>query len=337
MARCKMQGCKDEGIAFNDWCWDHCKDKEAYVQTLLAEIRKGTSFMGLNLAKVCLRDIDLSRADLSGVNMARADLSGAMLFDVVLKKAELLGANLSGADLTSSNLEDADLTRANLFGARLWHANLRGANLIEANLSSCDLWDSELYGIRMWRTNLRDIASLGKKNFGKPVNKYMAVYSINESGITSSEDAYRNLKKHFLDKGRYNDASWASFKEKSMEKKRLKKKKNPSYLPSLIMDLMCGYGEKPHRIIISSAAVITFYSLAYYLLNAIQLAQSVSYVPSMGDYLYYSIITFTTVGYGDFIPRSVPLFRLIAASQAFIGTFMIGLFIFTLARKYSAR
>ncbi len=35
------------------------------------------------------------------------------------------------------------------------------------------------------------------------------------------------------------------------------------------------------------------------------------------DYLYYSIVTFTTLGYGDFQPR--PEFRLIAASQAFLG------------------
>ena len=55
------------------------------------------------------------------------------------------------------------------------------------------------------------------------------------------------------------------------------------------------------------------------------------------DYVYFSTITFTTVGFGDFLPRAYPLFRVMAAAEAFLGVFLSGLFIFTLARKYSAR
>ena len=83
--------------------------------------------------------------------------------------------------------------------------------------------------------------------------------------------------------------------------------------------------------------MIVFYAAMYAVLNAITYAQSAAYIMSKSDYIYYSVITFTTVGYGDFIPKSSILFRSLAASEAFIGTFMIGLFIFTLARKYSAR
>ena len=57
---------------------------------------------------------------------------------------------------------------------------------------------------------------------------------------------------------------------------------------------------------------------------------------SFVDVLYFGVITITTVGYGDFTPRAVPLFRLITCAEAFSGPFMAGLYIFTLTRRYAA-
>ncbi|MBN1353824.1 MAG: two pore domain potassium channel family protein, partial [Candidatus Omnitrophica bacterium] len=167
--------------------------------------------------------------------------------------------------------------------------------------------------------------------------RYFDSCQINERGLMSAEEAYQDLKKYFISNGKYVDASWASFKEKTMEKMLLKKKRNLAYLPSLLMDILCGYGEKPYRVILSSAAIISVYAFLFLALNSVTYAQSSSYKLAIGDYIYYSIVTFTTVGYGDFVPRPSSLFRLLAASEAFVGAFMIGLFIFTLARRYSAR
>lgn len=337
MAKCKIESCREEALTLAQTCWEHMEKKDDYVKRVNSEIGKGASLRGANLSKVCLRDMDLSKSDLSGVNLTRSDLSGVNLFDANLANSELLGINLSGADLTSSNLENGDLTRATLFGARLWHANLKGANLIEANLSSADLWNAKLFNVRLWRTDLRDVVSLSKQNFADKRNRYLTIYRINEKGISSAESAYRGLKRNFLSSGRYNDASWASFKEKRMERLLLKKKGNPAYIPSLIMDILCGYGEKPHRIILSSFLVISLYALLYFLFKALSHSDLSSYKPTIVDYIYFSIVTFTTVGYGDFVPKALSHFRLLAASEAFVGAFMIGLFIFTLARKYSAR
>lgn len=337
MAVCRVSGCNDDCIVRSETCWGHVQVKDAYIKNLLKEIAQGVSMKGANLSKICLRDAALERANLSGANLTRADLSGANLFDANLRGAEMLGGNLSGADLTGSDLQGVDFTKANLFGARLWHANLEGANLIEANLSQADLWDAKLYNVRLWRTDLKDAWSLAKQNFAHASNRFLTEYRISEGGVNSAEDAYRSLKGYFLTKGRYSDASWASFKEKSMEKRRMLKKRDPAFLPSWIMNILCGYGEKPYRIILSSFIVIFLFAVIYYLTNAIQLAGFDEYRLTFNDHIYYSIITFTTVGYGDFIPRPFPLYRFLAACEGFTGTFMIGLFIFTLARKYSAR
>lgn len=44
------------------------------------------------------------------------------------------------------------------------------------------------------------------------------------------------------------------------------------------------------------------------------------------DYLYYSIITLTTVGFGDIVPLSLPA-KILASAEAFLGFLMLGIFI----------
>jgi len=335
--KCKVDSCPHHTIYGSEFCWDHVKDKASYAKRLQEKLKENISCKGANFTKAELRDIDFSQANLAEANLSRADLTGSIFFATNLKNAEFLGTNLSDCDFTSANLEGADFTRSFLNGARLWHANLTDSTLIEAELTNCDLWNATLFNARLWRTNLLHAISLSKRNFQKDFNQFASRCQINEKGILSAEEAYRSLKRYFLSSGRYNDASWASFKEKTMERLLLRQKRKITYLPSAVMNLLCGYGEKPHRIIISSFCVILSYAVAFSILRAVTYAPSAKYVMTRADHLYYSIITFTTVGYGDFIPKATFLFRFLAASEAFIGAFMIGLFIFTLARKYSAR
>ena len=335
--RCKNETCKSQALYDSELCWDHIANKDDYKKALVEKIQSSFSLKGANLSKVDLSGTDLSRADLENADLSRSNLSDCNLFDANLKGAELLGANLASADLTGANLEGADLTRANLFCARLWHANLKNSNLIEADLSRSDLWNASLFNVKLWRTITSQALSISKNSFQSPGRGIKASHGINEEGILSAEEAYRTLKGYFISSGRYNDASWASFREKRMERLLLKKRKSLAYIPSLIMNFLCGYGERPSRIILSSSVVISLYAILFSALNAVDSSSLSTYKMSFSDYLYFSIVTFTTVGYGDFIPKASALFRLLSASEAFLGAFMIGLFIFTLARRYSAR
>jgi len=337
MKHCTRENCGEAAVFNSEFCWRHLPDREAYREKLSKLIKENPSLKGANFARADLSNLDFSNTDLSRADMTRANLASCNFFNACLKDAELLGADLSGADLTSANLESADLTRSYLRSARLWHANLQGANLIEANLNQCDLWNARLFNVRLWRTEFSQAISLSKTNFRDPRRKYIVDFGISEKGAHSAEEAYRGLKKYFLANGRYDDASWASFKEKTMERLLLAKKKDPAYIPSLIMNFLCGYGEKPHRIIFASFFVILAFAAAFFLTDAVIYQPSDAYRLSISDYIYYSVITFTTVGYGDFIPQASFTCRAIASCEAFLGTFIIGLFIFTLARKYSAR
>lgn len=319
--RCLFKGCVHQPIEDADFCWEHMHDKDGYRLKLVEASRTERSLAGYNLKKV---------------NLSQLDLSGARLFDAKLEGADLVGTNLSSADITHCDMRHADLTQANLAGARLWNTDLTGASLTECDLSGADLWNAKLFNVKLWHATLAGAKAISRKTFSGG-ERFVDHTNINESGALAAEESYRNLKQYFISNGMYNDASWASFKEKIMERMILKKNRDLRYLPSLTMGTLCGYGEKPYRIVLSAALTICLFALAYLFLNAIQSTVNQNEVLHWGDCLYYSAITFTTVGYGDLIPKPHTTFRLLAAFEAFMGVFLTGLFIFTLARKYSAR
>lgn len=336
--RCSYEGCPDLPLTESKHCWNHLPDREGYIRHLVVKVTKGSDLSGYNLKKIVLTNAHLEKAMLKKANLSQADLSGSYLFDARLDGADLVGVDLSNCDMTHACLKDADLTKSNLRHSRLWNADLGGSNLSECDLSDADLWNARLFSTKLWHVNLKDAKSIARKNFKNPGGRLLPNnLMINEDGVLSAEESYRDLKRYFLSNGMYNDASWASFKEKTMERLIFRKNRDFTYFPSLVMNILCGYGEKPYRIVLSALSAIIGYALIYFLLNAVESSVSPSYMLRWSDYIYYSTITFTTVGYGDFIPKAHGLFRLVAASEAFIGVFLVGLFIFTLARKYSAR
>ncbi|MFH1406794.1 MAG: pentapeptide repeat-containing protein [Candidatus Omnitrophota bacterium] len=281
-----------------------------------------------------MAELNYKDANLAHHNFHKANLKGAVFAHANLSHADLSDADLTDADLTGAILHGANLFRANLRGARLWHTDLSVSNLTEADLTGADFVEAKLHGVRFWRTDLENARFLGKKNFdsGKGFHRMR----IDEKSPRAAEEGYRELKKYFLLHGKYDDASWASYREKCMEMRSLLKKKDPSFMPSFLMNILCGYGEIPHRVMWVALGLIFFYALLFRGFGSLHSSTSQVFTPSFGGYLYFSIVTFTTLGYGDFIPAD-SLSRLLAGSEAFLGIFTIGLFVFTLGRRYSAR
>ncbi len=333
---CGFKGCAEQAVALSEFCWDHVRDKDAYSGTLVKASAGGRDFSFCNFKKIILKKARFEKACMAKADLSQADLSGTHFFDCTLSGADLIGANLSDCDLSHCDLKNVDLTKAHLVKARLWNTELADANLTECDLSGADLWNAGLFNVKLWHTVLTGARSITKMSFSSGARMYDNP-KINESGALSAEESYRDLKQYFMNSGMYNDASWASFKEKSMERVILKKKGDWIYIPSLIMNILCGYGEKPYRIVLSAIGTIALFAILYHSFNAVQGPCNPSYLMRWYDYLYYSAITFTTVGYGDFVPKPIGAFRLLAAAEAFCGVFVTGLFIFTLARKYSAR
>ncbi len=125
-------------------------------------------------------------------------------------------------------------------------------------------------------------------------------------------------------------------------------------------NMIYGYGEKPWNVIFSAGILIFIFALLFSLIgignpeiielrgtaihqnsgNIIDLASKGflknNKIRNFPDSLYFSLITFTTLGYGDFRPLE-GWGRILAGSEAFIGAFMMALFVYTFARRTGGR
>ncbi len=125
-----------------------------------------------------------------------------------------------------------------------------------------------------------------------------------------------------------------------------------------------GYGEKSLRPLLVGAIVILFYAAIFFGVGGInygslpvnkpvpaepnQLTFEAAKYPPVeyfsedelrrdwsyaGNCLYFSVVTFTTLGYGDFQPASgIP--RLLSSSEAVLGACLMAMFVVSLSRKF---
>lgn len=106
-------------------------------------------------------------------------------------------------------------------------------------------------------------------------------------------------------------------------------------LPELIFGKMLfGYGERPARVLAASAVIILFCAFFYWAPGSLD-SRTGPVETSFMQGLYFSTITFTTLGYGDLYPANDSVSRIVAMTEAISGGFMMALFVVCLAKRFS--
>jgi hypothetical protein len=265
-------------------------------------------------------------ANLQNANFSRANLENSNLASANLEKAYFGGTNLKNAILRESVLKDAYLRGAILENATLHKSCLQGADMSGANLQNAKLWSSNLQGAKLQRTNL--------KNAG--FNEETILYDVNNNDYAKAKEVYRNLKNYFRQEGMYNISGEYYYRERLMETKyNWKEKKYPQWISNMFLKLITGYGERPLNILIWWIGIIFGCAFIYYFFSGIYngIAYNItSYNPNFLETLYFSIVTFTTLGFGDLAPKP-GFFQLFASFEALLGAIFMAMFIFVFARK----
>lgn len=128
------------------------------------------------------------------------------------------------------------------------------------------------------------------------------------------------------------------------KKYEIKEAKKLDKFKLILADLTCGFGEKPFNALISSLLIILIFGVVYYFsglkvddkllkYSSFSLNQS-SLGGMIGFFLnciHFSIVTFTTVGYGNIVP--INMSKLFSAIEMFFGVVFIALYTSTLVRK----
>jgi len=155
--------------------------------------------------------------------------------------------------------------------------------------------------------------------------------------FSRAKEIYLLLKNNFHSIGKYEDESWAFKKEKDMERKSYRHFKSlHKWLWSCFLNGIFGYGEQPGKVIVSAILIIILFAFLFttFGIGSFGIEQITS--NNFLDCLYFSTVTFTTLGYGDFRPLE-GWGRILAGSEAFIGAFMMALFVYTFARRTGGR
>lgn len=286
----------------------------------------GTDLSGKNLA-----GMDLSNANLTNANLKRADLLKAKLDGAILSGADLTRANLSGASLKGTNLDNirgqkagfgmADLSGASLFnakldfstftkaslknanvqcarlqGARLRQADLTNTDFTEANLVSSDLSLSNVKGARFDNADLRGSKLRLLKGFKSARWIGADIRDINFAG------AYL-LKRFIIDQNYIEE-----FKRQNLFTR----------LIYYIWLITSNCGRSMSRWCFWTLFQILCFATLYSLVGL-----DYGPHPSPISNIYFSVVTLTTLGFGDVIP-STWQGQLIVIFEVLTGYIMLG-------------
>ena len=319
---------------------------------LLSNLKKQANFFDVNFTKANLKNVFLDGANLRKAVFYKADLRQIGLYKADLRSVTLSCANLENVSISKANLKDAFLSGTNLKKAQLFDVNLKNAELWDSNFQEAILWGINFSGARLLGVNFKD-ADFDEKTYLHNVefldckfdnstlkNAYLNLDRIiiqeKENNYSQARSIYLSLKNYFKKEGMYDISGEYYFREKLMENKcNLEDKKYFEWIFSSFFNLIAGYGERCLRVIIGWFVIIFGYAFIYYYFSGIYNGMAykiTSYNAKFLEAIYFSIVTFTTLGFGDLAPKP-GLFQLIASSEALLGAIFMALFIFVFARK----
>lgn len=267
---------------------------------------------------------------MSKFSLVKANLSGINL----VKKASKTGYQLTDSDLYRADLTHAHCFKLDLSGSSLMKADFSFANLHCANLSNCNLLGAIFKG-----------AKLENVTWGEQIMQEQQAAEAQDLAVAKdyyeqAEEVYRNLRMVTEKQGLFEQAGQFFQNEMAMRRMQM-----PLFslhrIISKFVDLFCGYGERPSRVVAFTLVVIGVFSILFFYSGIQSSGQTVAFDSSLSvsdnfkyylDSLYFSVVTYTTLGYGDISP-TLGLSRFFAAIEALIGGFTLALFVVVFVKK----
>jgi hypothetical protein len=297
-------------------CFWHDPTVSKEGQTLAADLesmlRTGQQVEGFSMCSADLSCLDLvNRGKHEGFSLSQTDLY----------RANLRGAHLFMTDMSNASLMKADLREANLHHANLQNANLLGTKFDNAKIENV-FWGDQLL-------QEKKAKEAEQENNLKLADDY----------YEQMEEICRNIRNVAGSQGLVNLAGDFFYKEMVARRKQLPRF-SFNRLVSKIVDLSCGYGEKPTNVFVFSIAMVLISSVLFFFFGIEYGGEHISFnwnqsasenVGAFFTSIYYSVVTFTTLGYGDLVP--VGISRLFAALEAFLGSFTMALFVVVFVKK----
>jgi uncharacterized protein YjbI with pentapeptide repeats len=299
----------------------------------------GKDLSGLDLSGLDLSSADLSRAKLSGARLVGTKLCGAVLFGADLSGSELLGADLAGADLTECNADRAGFGSANLTEATLFHASLKGATLTKATLRGADARAAQFQQARLREVDLQQ-ADLSQAVLRDADLEKTVVVGASFVDADLREARFRGMRGG--DKANWIGADVLGvdfcgaylLRRTIADQNYLHEFRTRSRASAAVYWIWwatsdCG------RSFVRWGLWTCFFAAAFgglYEVVALDYGDHRTHLSS----LYYSVVTLTTLGYGDVVPAS-PAAQTLAIIEVVLGYVMLGGLLSIFSNKMARR
>jgi len=318
---------------------------------------KGANLEGADLSDAYLKGADLSNCHLEGAHLRRAHLEGSYLYHAHLEGAYLYDAHMEGADLSNCHLEGAALVQCHLEDASLSSAYLSGsdfrrAHLDHANLCYTHLEDANLKYAHLERAFLVK-AHLENSNFEQAIVDGATLFwecrvnrNTNFCGVGLDNVRIDTGTKQLLE---YNTrrVNWEQWYK---EHPRLR-------LPVKAFWQISDYGLSTIKIITIFFKLVILFAAIYYVWGSIDLylMDNKNYPGIVSNLfvdrhevpvlwwlvplrtLYFSIVTMTTLGFGDMYANAQSFWgHILLSVQVILGYVLMGALVTRFAVLFTA-
>lgn len=270
---------------------------------------------GINLSNACLQKTNFSSLRLKKANLAFADLEGAVFLYSNLEQADLRGAilnkasfedaNLRNATLAHSDMNDTLLSNADCTGADFSHAVFKGTNLSGTNLDNARV-TSVTYEKKILFRLIRDARfrpwELWKRRLDIILNTTMRCGGIRCGSCYGSQ--------RFIEFLRHQDYLEEFFSTQG------------GAVIIYIWWIFADCGRSFGRWVGWTLTLILLFAFVFSLLGPEHFS-IVNFTFGFPSMLFYSVVTFSTLGFGVIAPKT-EVSALLTAMEVIVGYLMFG-------------
>lgn len=255
--------------------------------------------------------------------------------------------HMSNCSFINCNMEAMILETLLLISTEFKRCNLKGHIIDNSVISKISICDCDCKALVILNTSIRNLefndevlTKLDKDTFfDKSPNR-----GIFEEDFEEDFNLYSNIASKFKENNLYNSYGLYYYLSKQMESKYLK---GMERVKSNIYWIISGYGERPTYALRTSIIIIIIFALAYiftglkvdgvgilkYSSSIISNLTAIDIIKDFSRAFHFSVVTFTTVGYGNITPIDFSV--ILCSIEMFLGITMAGIWTATLAKKIS--
>lgn len=287
----------------------------------------------------------LDRAYLEEATLRNIDwFRGVSLINVNFTRADIRATNFSEASLKFSMLENTNAIYADFSGG-----DLEGTIVSETDLRSATLVDTRLNGAIFSNVYVNRDTDFGTSSVYEKEKEAAPETLYETHPLQAAAWVYRELQEIYQDNSLPN-LHRRSYQQEKDARRRLAWETG-KYGDAIKYELsrwVMLYGTSPYRILAMSVALILSCGVLYPLIGGVQITSNERAITYTFEHpqiapgwwiadvlfrsLYFSVVTFSTLGYGDIQPVGVWA-QLLSGIEAILGALFAALLVFVLARS----